>query len=309
VLSSIGYRFWHKSMTDGCNAIVFVICIFTPLFRVNFHTTSKPWSRVLFQKTTVPELAKKFQDFHGTLRFITVPITPRWTLFWTTWIQSIPSYINSLGSILISSSHLCLYLWSGLFPSRFMTKMSYVLPTSPIGVIWPAHLILLYLITLIIFGEDYREICVTRLCKRFIQIIREGFFLQKCHKTNDLIFSYRSDLMHARSKKCRVNAVRRWTKPCFWDHKIITSRVGASTPDFSPPRTRGWRLTQTLFWELGYTPRMYNGLTSSLKMKAQHSFPRHVCRNEGCFTTPYHRLGFHGFQWVKGKGKVVPVLI
>ena len=64
---------------------------------------------------------------------------------------------TSWRSILILSSHLRLGLPSGLFPSRLPTKTPCAPLPSPTRTTCPVHLILLYLNTLMIFGEEYRS--------------------------------------------------------------------------------------------------------------------------------------------------------
>jgi hypothetical protein len=84
-----------------------------------YHLTK--WSGVLPHKLTVTHTAKKFPDFYGTRRFITVLTTARhWSLFWAWWIQSITSHAISLRPILILPYHLRLCLQNGLVPSDFL---------------------------------------------------------------------------------------------------------------------------------------------------------------------------------------------
>jgi hypothetical protein len=92
------------------------------------------------------------------MRFITVFTRARnLSLSWSISIQFKPPYYISWRSISLLSSHLCLDLPSGLFPSGLATKTLYTPLLSPIRATCPAHLIFLDLINRIILGEDYRS--------------------------------------------------------------------------------------------------------------------------------------------------------
>jgi len=81
-----------------------------------------PWCRVLIEKLTGLQLVKKFPAFHGTRRFITAFTSVRHlSLSWASPIKSIYPHPTSWRSVLILSTHLCLGLPSGLFPSGFPT--------------------------------------------------------------------------------------------------------------------------------------------------------------------------------------------
>jgi len=69
-------------------------------------------------------------------------------------IPQIPHPI-SLISILILSSHLRLSFTSGLFHTGFRTKILFGVLNSPFRPTFPAHLILLDSITLIVFSKAY----------------------------------------------------------------------------------------------------------------------------------------------------------
>jgi len=74
-----------------------------------------PCCRVLLEKLTGLQLAKKFPAFHGTRKFITALTSVRHlSLSWASPIQSIYPHPTSWRSILILSTHLCLGLPSGL---------------------------------------------------------------------------------------------------------------------------------------------------------------------------------------------------
>jgi hypothetical protein len=94
-----------------------------------------------------------------------------WSLFWARSIQSIPSHLISLRSILILSIHLRLGLPSGLYPSGFPPNTLYAFIVFHIRATNPAHLILLDLIIIIIFGEEYKS-WSSSVC---------SFFLNFCH--------------------------------------------------------------------------------------------------------------------------------
>ena len=92
-----------------------------------------PQCRVLLEKLTGLQLAKKLPAFHGTRRFITAPTSVRHlSLSRASPIQSIYPYPTSCGSILILSTHLRLGLPSGLLPSDFPNKTLYTPLSSPI---------------------------------------------------------------------------------------------------------------------------------------------------------------------------------
>ena len=114
-----------------------------------------PWCRVLLEKLTGLQLVKKLPTFHGTRRFITALTSVcHLSLSWANPIQSIYTHPTSWGSILILSTHLCLGLPSGLFPSGFPTKTLHTPVSTPIRATCPAHLIHLDFITR---SEEYKS--------------------------------------------------------------------------------------------------------------------------------------------------------
>jgi hypothetical protein len=75
-------------------------------------------------------------------------------LSWVTPIQSTTPHTISIRSILMLSTYLCLILPGGLFPSSFPINNLYAVFFSPIHTTFPAHIILLDLIILIILGDS-----------------------------------------------------------------------------------------------------------------------------------------------------------
>jgi hypothetical protein len=79
------------------------------------------------------------------------------SLFWARPVQLTPPHPNCARSSLMSYTHLCPGLPSGLFPSGFLTNNQFALLFYPIRTICLAHLILLHLIILIIPDEEYKS--------------------------------------------------------------------------------------------------------------------------------------------------------
>jgi hypothetical protein len=67
-----------------------------------------------------------------------------WSLAWSRWIKSMPLHPISLTFILILSSHLCLGLASGLFPSGFPAKTLDTFFFCPIHATCPVHRVLIW---------------------------------------------------------------------------------------------------------------------------------------------------------------------
>ena len=140
----------HFSL-NGCYSVTSQPCLLACLLI--------PRSRVL-EKLTGSQQVKKIPTFmepEGSLPHLQVPATcpypePARTRPW-------PPHPTSWRSILILSSHLCLGLPRGLFPSSFSTKSLYTPPLSLTRTTCPAHIILLDLIArTILGGGGYRSL-------------------------------------------------------------------------------------------------------------------------------------------------------
>ena len=115
---------------------------------------------------------------------------------------------TSSKSILILSSHLCLGLPNGLFPSGFPTKTLYAPILSPLCATCSTHLILLNLITWIIFGGEYRSVSYS-LCS----------FLHSCY------------LVPFRPKYSPQHPILKYPQPMFLPR--------SKRPNFAPIKTTG----------------------------------------------------------------------
>jgi hypothetical protein len=116
------------------------------------------WSWTLTERPPVHTPLDSVLAVYGTRRFNTDFTRPlHLFLSWARPIQSTSPHPTSPRSILILSTRLRLRLPSGLFPSGYPTNALHAFLFSPIRATWPAHLILLDLIILIILREEYNS--------------------------------------------------------------------------------------------------------------------------------------------------------
>ena len=110
-----------------------------------------PWSRVLPEKLTGPQLVKKFPTFYGNRRFISAFTSARQlSLSWVRTIWFVPPHPTSRISILKLSSHLFHRSSKWSFPPGHPTKTLYAL-LFPLLATCPTHLILLDSISQIMY--------------------------------------------------------------------------------------------------------------------------------------------------------------
>ena len=143
----------------------------THILNISFWKRT-PWSRVLLEKLTGSQLVKKFPIFYGTRKFITAFTSAcHMSLTWARAIHTTLLRPTFCRSILILSFHL-LVLPASLFPS--CPHQNPVLILSLIRDTCPAHLIRLYSIIRVIFGEQW--ISWSSLC-RFLHSPVTSFLL------------------------------------------------------------------------------------------------------------------------------------
>jgi hypothetical protein len=115
----------------------------------DFTITPGSW---ILGKKIVGQLLKKFLVFCGSCRFTTMfTRVCHQSLSWARWIQYTSSHLTFLGFIL-TFSHLCPVL-----SSRFFAAKTWCALFLPMHLTCPAHLFLLYLIILTVFGEEQKS--------------------------------------------------------------------------------------------------------------------------------------------------------
>jgi hypothetical protein len=139
-----------------------------------------PWSRVLLEKLTGFQLAKKYPAFYGTRSFITaVTSAHQLSLSCASSIQSIPPHPTSWRFKIVLSSHLRLGLPNGFLPLEFPTKFLY---TTPRATCRPQPFILIAFITRTILVEEFRPLS-SSLCSFLHSPVTSSLLGQICFST------------------------------------------------------------------------------------------------------------------------------
>jgi hypothetical protein len=129
-----------------------VPCSLSLYIHTHTHTgTLTPCGRILRNLIVAPLV--KFSVFYWAWRFITVFTRARhWTLSWASWIHLTPCFFKIRFNIIVSYTH--------IFPkgclSFYRINCLHAFLISPICVTYCAYFICFDLITLIIFGEEYK---------------------------------------------------------------------------------------------------------------------------------------------------------
>jgi hypothetical protein len=127
-------EWWNDTDREDEGRLVLVPLCAAPISHrvVSCFLHPTPWSTVLPEKLTRPQLIKKFTAFYGSRKFITAFTTARHlSLSWTRSIQSTSPHPTSQRFVLISPSHLWLGLTSVVLPSDFPPKHCMYLSSPP----------------------------------------------------------------------------------------------------------------------------------------------------------------------------------
>jgi len=144
-------------------------------------TTTTPWSTVILENLIVTRLIKKFPSFVDIQRFITVfTRAHHWRLSWANCIQFPPCFPKIHSNFICPSTPRS---FDGLFTITF-SNQHVVCIISPMRATCLAHLILLYLITRIAFGEA-RKLWSPSLCS-LLQSPATSFLLGRNFLLNTL---------------------------------------------------------------------------------------------------------------------------